>query len=73
MYITRGGKTQGTCSLYTNIYIYITQGGKTQGTCSLYSNIYIYKHRVAKHKVRAHYGVAMISRLLKMIGLFCRI
>jgi len=42
MYITQGGKTQGTCLLYTNIYIYITQGGKTQGTCSLYSNIYIY-------------------------------
>jgi len=56
--------------IYTYIYIYIDIYKHILHT---HTQIHVHAHRLTAVQTRTRYGVATISRLLKMIGLFCRI
>ena len=63
------------CMVYTRIYMYIPLYTCIYTYIHVYTGIYMYVHvYICNMYIYVYtYGVATISRLLKILGLFCRV
>ena len=58
--------------IYTHIYIYVCMYVYTYVYVCIYICICIYRHTYIHIYLKPRYGVATMSRRLKIIGLFCK-